>query len=228
MIRVLFGDNTAAISARLQEIEQGYDIVSRIDCRKEKIDSIINAVVSEGLFAEKKLVVLENADKILTKSEAQISQHFKGIESQISDIVLIKSSAPKSPQFAGIKVIAESFLLPKYFFMFLDSIIPGNAEKTLHYYSNIPESVDGEMIFYSIVKRVWQMIGLASSNPAPAFLGVSPWQQARVAQQAKKWDFQKLLKFYKELFQLEKDIKTSNDALPIKHRLDILLATGLN
>lgn len=228
MIRVLFGDNIPALFSRLQEIEKNYDTVKRIDCRRESTETIINGIVSDGLFAEKKLVILENADKINSKSEAEIAKYIKEIEDQMCDLILIKSTSPRSTVFAGIKTNAEGFMLPKFFFLFLDSLFPGNPQKVLQYYSNIPDSVDEQMIFYSVVKRVWQMLALVESESVPTFLGISPFQQARILQQSKKWTYQKLFKFYKELFSIEKDIKTSNTVISVRHRLDILLSTGLN
>lgn len=229
MIQVLCGDNTQAILKRLLEIEKKYDSVVRIDCKKENTDTIINFAISGGLFADKKAVILENADKITLQKEKQMEDFFKLNESSLCDIVLIKSIALKSPLFAGIKVVVESFFLPKYFFMFLDSLFPGNAKKAFEYYSNIPETVDSQLVFYSMVKRVWQMIGLSEGMQENiSFLGVSGWQSDRLIQQAKKWSLDDLLHFYGLLFEVEKDLKTSGDVLSLDRRLDILVASGLN
>lgn len=230
MIRILIGDNTQAISNRIQKIESEYEKVTRIDCKKEGLNVIFEAVVSEGLFSEKRLVVLQNADSLGVKKEKEFEAFFDRQKNNLCDMAVLSSGIKKEPIFKNLKPMIESYVLPQFYFAFLDSLIPGNAKTALNLLSKIPEDVDRQQLFYSIVKRVWQLTALVSTQDQTrlGFLGMSPWQIGKVRAQAAKWDQKKLIHFYHSLFVIEKDLKSSNLALPIAGRLDILLSSELN
>lgn len=230
MIRILIGDNSQAILNRIQNIESEYEKVTRIDCKKEGVDKIFESLVSEGLFSEKRLVIFQNADSLGVKKEKEVEQFLDKQKSNICDVVVLSDGTKKTPIFSNLKPIMESYMLPKFYFAFLDSLVPGNAKIALDLFSKIPDDVDRQQLFYSVVKRVWQLTALVSTQDPSrlAFLGMSPWQIGKVRTQAAKWDQVRLLHFYNSLFTIEKDLKSSNLALPISGRLDILLSSELN
>lgn len=230
MIRVLIGDNTQAISNRVQTIESEFEKITRIDCKKEGLNIIFETLVSGGLFSEKRLAVLRNADSLGVKKEREVEQFLDKQKLNICDVIVLSDGIKKTPIFSNLKPVIESYMLPKFYFAFLDALVPGNAKTALDLFSKIPEDVDRQQLFYSIVKRVWQLTAIVSAQDPSrlAFLGMSPWQIGKVRTQAAKWDQERLVHFYNSLFVIEKDLKSSNLVLPIARRLDILLSSELN
>jgi len=101
MIRILIGDNSQAISNRVQNIESEYEKVTRIDCKKEGVDKIFESLVSEGLFSEKRLVIFQNADSLGVKKEKEVEQFLDKQKSNICDVVVL-SDERKKPLFLAI------------------------------------------------------------------------------------------------------------------------------
>ncbi len=96
-------------------------------------------MVSGGLFSEKRLAVLRNADSLGVKKEREVEQFLDKQKLNICDVIVLSDGIKKTPIFSNLKPVIESYMLPKFYFAFLDALVPGNAKTALDLFSKIPE-----------------------------------------------------------------------------------------
>jgi len=74
-----------------------------------------------------------------------------------------------------------------------------------------------------LVYRLSQLIVLKDLGPTE--IKLSGWQKQKLLVQANKFSLKKLVKLYKIMLKIDKDIKTGNSLMDLKWHLGLLTAT---
>jgi len=230
MITLIYGDDTDKSREKLNEILENKTPITRVNFEKVTFEELINAFESQDLFEQKRTVVFENIknnslfDKILDKLLS-----FKN--NSLVDIVLWSDEAMDTKFLVKLKdVKAYPFLLPKFLFPFLDTLLPNQGKKSVELLAKVRESMADELIFFMIVKRIRTLLLLKAGNSTDfdETSRMQSWQLSKMSGQLNAWNEKKLISFYEKLFSLETGMKTSTLPLTLGQHLDILLLSDLN
>lgn len=225
MIVIIHGDDTVASRKKLEEYSKNTDITFD---HKSSVDDIIDAVSSQSLFDAKKTVIVEQFAP-LAKDKSFLA--FLQTVEKKPDISLIFWEDEKAP-ITFLKKFPSStnflFELPKLFFAFLDGAYPGNGVQESKLLKKMPPNFSDVQIFYALVKRVRLLLMLKSDGKKfDELLKMSPWQERKLVEQARRWKSSQLISFYSQLFEVEKSLKTSSLPLSLINHIDILLINAL-
>lgn len=232
MIILLHGDNIKEIYTSVDQFVPPSIIPTRLDAKKSSTEELVQSLSSQSLFEEKRAVIIEkliasrkNKDKLLTSRLNEA----KG--SKVLTVILIEELPLTPKQLSEIPhTKAYPFLLPKYFYSFLDNMSPKKKKEIVALYHKVAQTTAEELIFYSLIKRVRQLLYLLmpNSDQLEDIKSISPWQKSKLASQAKLWKLPHLVHFYNKLFEIELKMKQSELPLSLGRSLDILLLEELN
>lgn len=227
MIYIIHGDDIVKSKNRVYAITQGVKNISTFNAEKANPTEIISAFGSNDLFIDEKCVVIEKVLKLKKADLEKLLDILSNLD-KVTTVVLWHNTELSKIFLNKFKnVQSESFLLPKLFFTFLDDLTPKNLKKELTTLSKM-EGVEAEQLFYSLVKRVRQLMMVKAGGSFEEIIKMSPWQSQKLQAQARLWNDDQLLSFYKNLFDKEVKFKSSGLFLPLSKHLDILLTQELN
>lgn len=226
MIYILHGDDTVSSRRALSLITSQYGSVQIIDAEKAGTSDVSQAISTSDLFLEKKCVVIEKVLKLPKKEQESILK-LDTAKSAI-DLVLWHNTELSKVYISKFKnAKAESFVLPKLFFTFLDNLTPSNFKREFELRLKM-ENVEAEQIFYAMVKRIRQLLQIKLQIDSSEVSKMSPWQADKLKSQSRMWSSLELQTYYSKLFEIEKKIKSSGLFLPLKKHLDILLLSEVH
>lgn len=227
MIYIIHGDDTVKSKNKVFALTQNKKNVEVFNAEKANAIEIFSSFGSSDLFIDEKCIVIEKVLKLKKADLEKLLDLLKQIDK--STTVVLWHNTELSKLFLGKfkNTQNELFLLPKLFFTFLDELTPKNLKKEIDTLHKM-EGVEGEQLFYSLVKRVRQLMMVKSGGNFEEIVKMSPWQSQKITRQASVWSEDQLLKVYKNLFSIEVKFKSSGLFLPISKHLDILLAQELN
>lgn len=211
MITLLHGDYIEASRnelVRLKERASGKEI-RELDGRTIEMSSLTQSLESTSMFGGETLVIIERLFGKLGRQTKKIESLGKIISEAASTIDVIlwedKEVGKTVVKYLGESVNIRLFTLPVYIFQLLDGLKPNNAEALLTLYEQMKFTDAPELIFSMLVKRVRQLLLVASGGQPD---GLAPWQAARLTTQAKSFTMEKLLSMYEQLHVSEVRIKT--------------------
>ncbi|QQS43628.1 hypothetical protein IPM65_05780 [Candidatus Roizmanbacteria bacterium] len=227
MLTIIAGEDTIRSREKLQELKEQYkqkgysiDLVAIADIP----DLLKNADGVTNLFGQESVYITENAS---SKYKGRAKTPYKDAVQQIaksSVIHLIDWEEGKSSyDLATIKKIATTFYEAKpekTIFELLDACYPGNLEDFLRSLEIVNASQDMGFI-YALLCRHVRKLYLASEGIIDT--KTPPWQRGRISFQAKKWDTQKLMKFYEGLARIDTSMKTNTTPYDLKKSVELLV-----
>ena len=224
MIKIFTGDDQAVSRSKFSSCIRIYKESNyfTINITSENLPSLIQVDQDKGLFNQGTIYYGEN---LLSKKKT------KEIINKISDenrnltLILwdegdnrfIKKSIPKAE-------IIESRQQVNIF-KFLDSITPGNLKGTCTLFKSLNVTVDINIIFFMLFKRIREL--LLIDNREYQNDSLAPWQTAKLLSQKQKWNIDKLLSFYDGLYKIEVRNKTSDSYYSLSQALEILFSLYL-
>lgn len=227
MIYIIHGDDIVKSKNRVFMLTQGLKNVSTFNAEKANPIEILSSFGSTDLFVDEKCIVIE---KVLKLKKADLEQllHLLSKLEKTATVVLWHNTELSKIFLGKFKNTQnESFLLPKLFFTFLDELTPKNLIKELNTLQKM-EGVEAEQLFYSLAKRVRQLMMVKAGGNFEEVVKMSPWQSKNLQRQASLWENAQLLSLYKNLFEKEVKFKSSGLYLPLSKHLDIALIQELN
>lgn len=227
MIYLLHGDDIVASRKRMTEVSSQFKNIIYLDSEKISNADLIQALSTNDMFGNEKCVVVEKVLKLKKQELEKLLELLENIPSSTSVILWHNTELSKVFLAKFKKVKSESFILPKLFFTFLDNLTPKNFRTELDTLSKM-QNVEGEQIFYSMVKRIRQLHAIKLEIPSEEIEKMSPWQKDKLKIQCSKFKTTELKNLYEELFKLEVKLKSGGLMLPLKKHLDILLISAVN
>lgn len=225
MITVLYGENSTDSRNKFVALRQDYvakdfeiiELTSEILPELEKwlFDTQLLFAPKRAFFGQNLLIKKEHREVLKKYDKPSVEAHFVIWEESIDD---------KTAKYAFTTAQLIPFKFPQNIFQLLDGLYPGNKETSLSLLSSVSASVDENIIYFMLVKRVRELLLLKENQEIPKLAG---WQKTRLVNQANKWPLEKLCNFYDALYRIEVLNKTSGTAYPLKKALDILFIYSL-
>ncbi len=225
MIYLLHGDDTAASRKYLTDLVEGLTVTT-LDGKSLTIPTLEEAISSGGLFGEAKAVVVEG----LFGKNAKKKDFVAFLNNQNVSIILVLWEEKKllKTSFASLKnAIVRDFLLPSYYFQFLDNFAPNNKKSSFVLYQKLLSNYAAEQLFFSLLKRVRLLAILASGSSTSELSKMSPWQMNNLQKQVRMWKKDSLLRVYEALKQTEIKLKTGKLPVSLSKHLDIVILSEL-
>lgn len=223
---ILHGDDIVTSRKVLnQEISQAKDKDSeivRLNGKKLTLNELQQALESKSLFFSERLTVIENLlSSPLGKEKTSIISYLK--KNFFANLILFEEKEIK--KISGFKkATIQLFKLPPTIFQFLDSLTPGNGERSLTLLNICLRQSSAEMVFYMLARQVKFLI-MAVDLGRKGLVGLHPFQQEKIARQAKKFTFSQLLFLHRKLLQIDWEQKTGRASMPLSSQLDLLIAS---
>ena len=205
-ISLIHGDNSPAAYEKYRKIidgskSKGFEIISISDIHK---------IVSQSLFEDKTVFVLENAKKIKLADWKWLAKNAPKYNSNL--LIYYDGNSPAAllkqlPKNATI----ERFDLPKILFSFLDSF-------SLKVFNDLVKIEPVELVFHLLARRLRDLYWV---KVAPETLEMQDWQKSKLINQANKYTLEKLKEIINELTEI--DIKSKTSDVDLKSSLDILI-----
>ncbi len=222
---ILHGENVILSRQKLEEIINDFKgEIIRLEGHQINLTQLKQAAESQSLFDEDRLVLVEN---IFFRRPSQEKENLIRYLKEIRPKGLIvweaktidgRTLAP----FKGVKT--EKFELTRQIFKFLDSLIPHNLQKSLHWLHQCLKQDLPEMIFYMLIRQV-RLLLMAKDLGAKGLIRMAPWQQNKLLHQAEKFELQKLLWLHQTLLKIDYEQKTGRAVMPLASQLDLLIAS---
>ncbi len=224
MIILFHGDDIAASRKALQEEiekQKGNEVI-RLDGKKLSANELIPCFESQSLFAEKKVIVIENfLDRGITKEKQTHLTYFLKFASTFSillwedrkiDKLLVKKYLTDAKE--------QAYVFPVLLFRFLDSIGVSNSSQLVKSFHILLATQDAELIFALLLRLVRQLI-LASDMGRDAIGKLPGWQAEKYLRQANRWSTTGLILIYRQLLTIDVKIKTGQTPYNLSELLDL-------
>lgn len=230
MLYVLTGDNTVSSRNKLTELISGQANVVRIDGKKSSIADIEMALGSDLLFADQKLIVIEQFGKV-KPADKLIEFVSRFDKDKNTDVILwdeVEISAKISNSLKSAKI--SNFSFPKVYFAFLDGLSPKDSARTLDLLHQVLKTYASEQVLYSTIKRIRQLLIVKSGNyhEFDEFKEMQSWQIGKLKKQSEMWSEEQLKNAFVSFADLDEKLKTSALTMDLSAHLDILLLSDLN
>jgi len=227
MLTYLHGDDTFSSRHKLNLLLK--DFLRRnpqgktLKIEKEGFNLVtVKALIKNiSLFEEKRLFLLEEPRKFTPTQRKEILQllcHSSGTEIIAWD----SQSTRLGREFKKYSSQFQEFHFPqpKTMFKFLEAIHPGNQRIFLPLFQRLIEKQPLELVFYFLKKHCHNLIVVsAQKNSFPS------WQRQRLFAQLKRFPLKEIIRFYRQLIDLEYANKTGRLEVDLELPLVNLLAT---
>ncbi len=220
-IIVLHGDDERKIYGRLQKFVDVARIRSWEVVNIEDTALFRENISSASLFGGERFFILKDASKLVKKDFEWIRKNEPNLSGNLiiyNEGYIAKKILDSLPKDAKV----EEFKLPKLIFNFLETLIPGNSQKSLKLLHQIIERDAPEMVFMLIVRQFrdlyWAKVD-ADSMPYP------DWRILKLKSQSSKFSGDLLKGIINKLAEIDIEVKTSK--AEIVSSLDLLMVKQL-
>ncbi|OGM13614.1 hypothetical protein A3A76_03140 [Candidatus Woesebacteria bacterium RIFCSPLOWO2_01_FULL_39_23] len=217
-IILIHGDNTIESYTRLQTLlgkakDKGWEI-EKIDNKNQNVKE---ALVSQGLFNTKRLVLVESSS-LINKDDVIWVKKNKDLEERMlliySDSPITKTVLNSFPE--GSKV--EEFKLPVYIWRLLDSFYPGNSLNILKLLHSSVSNMPIEFIFSLLAKLMRDFYWVKLE---PSSIPYQDWRVSKLKNQASKFSVKKITEIISKLAKI--DVKVKKSEAELLPSLDLLI-----
>ena len=211
MITLLHGDYVEASRLELTSIiTKAVGKETRtLDGKKLDETILIQAMESSSLFGSNVLVIIENLFTPLGRKTKQIKKFTKILDNNTERIDCVcwepKELSKETLSCFQTKIVIKVFSIPKLIFTFLDAIKMNNSKTPLSLVDELFATSAPELVWSMMITRMRQLIQI-QSGVTPAKL--QAWQVSRLTNQARSFTMDKLLKSYKNMFDMEYALKS--------------------
>lgn len=224
----LHGDNQSALRQELESIlKKHHDFeVLKLEGKNLNLGDIKQALESQSLFQEKRLVIIENL------FGRKVGQEIENYLTQVGDanLVLVEGKKVKPPEGFTVKEFKENPLI----FKFLENLKPQNLPESENQDKNyslillcqLLKSEETEYIFSMLVRQIRLLIlSLANdSNLVKDYSRLLPFVRSKLKRQAALFSFQNLKEIYQKLLTIDYENKTGGSVFPLDESLELLIA----
>ncbi|HWA51889.1 MAG TPA: hypothetical protein VG895_02460 [Patescibacteria group bacterium] len=216
-ISLIHGEDTTKAYKKFSELlsqskKRGFEIIKIKNTRE---------VVSQTLFEDKTVFVLEKPNKVYIKDWKWLKENANKYNSNLLIFfegnagVVITKNLPKEAK-------VEMFELPKNIFLFLDALYPGNSRIALKLFNDTIKTEPTELVFHLMARQLrdlyWAQIG-KDEMPLPS------WRIEKLSRQAGKFRLENLRRTINKLSDI--DIKAKTTEADLKTLLDLFIIEEL-
>lgn len=222
MKQLLHGENIvesrkylSLLTTRAQK--EGKEIVV-LDGTKVLLSEIRNALESDSLLCNNRLLILENLLSARKSKEQEKIIDYLSEAKFDNDLVLWEAKEFKKNPLDGM--ITQVFKINQNIFPFLESLRPGNEKQMLDLLMKTKKQEEPEMIFFMLIRQFRLLLITKSGGSSP----LPDWQKKKLMTQVRHFTKEHLAHGYQELLEIDFGQKTSKDPYPLSSRLDLFVA----
>ncbi len=193
--------------------------VIRLEGKGLELEKLRQALEERSLLGTEKLVILENFFK---SSPDSVVNYLK--KAQSPNLIIWESKEISKSKINQFKTKSQLFKLPPIIFNFLDSLLPGNSRRSLSLLKKAVAQSSAESVFYMLARQVRYLI-IANQLGKKGLAGLHPFQQQKIATQAKKFELGQLLTLHRQLLYIDWQQKTGQAPMDLTAQLDLLVAS---
>lgn len=225
MISLLHGEDFVASRKDLWRIKSEFTgEVVEIDGKTATKEQLVVVLGTPSLFGEKRLVVIENflASKDIGKETFDKDSHW--------DLVLwegkkltVSQVADWQKRLASVRVL--EFKVDPAIFKFVEAVRPGNGKQAISLLRECLRSEAIEVVYVMLVRQIRLLLltGSKAKIGPEDFQKLSPWQRARLSTQAARFSQDQLQRFYKQLLEIDFQIKSGQEVADLATSIELLL-----
>ena len=225
MIRFIHGDNQLESRNRLSELvnEAGSKEIVRL--REVNLTSVKQALESSSLFAEERLVVIENL--VASGVNKDVLDYLKKAQYQ-SDLLLWEGKKVDARKLGWIKKVGklDEYSYPKVLFKLVEVVGIANKKEVLELFNETAKRMPVELLYFMLVRQL-RLLLLISHNGVDAAIketaSLQSWMIGKFKAQASSIGQERLKKLYKQILYIDYQQKSGQASLSLKQTLDIWL-----
>lgn len=219
---IIHGENTLGSRNFLnQKIQSETSVknvqVVRLEGKTIKIDDVVRANESGGLFGNSQLIVLENfLVRPKSKEKSTIESY---LETQIDQNIILWEAKKLTISQLGLlkKSQIQEFKNNPLIFSLLDSLGEAPAKPTRILQEIIQTDSPGS-VFFMLCRQIRLLLQLDDPEAK-----TPPWQKNKLITQRKKIGDSRLLKSHTKLLSIDENLKTGKSALDLTAELELLI-----
>ncbi|MGB9911111.1 MAG: hypothetical protein ACPLKP_00725 [Microgenomates group bacterium] len=220
---ILHGENTTLSRQFLTSRVKSFSgEVIYLEGKNLALENLLQALESQSLLKNDKLVVLENFFSSPRNKEKNLI--IKYLIKEKPENLIIWEGKKISPQtlapfsFAQIRI----FELPKIIFQFLESLSPETKNQALLLFHRCLKKEKPELIFYFLHRHVKDLI-IAKDLGEEGLKEYESWKRKKLIAQARKFDLKKLINFYSQLLVIDYLQKSGRAIYSLDYYLDLVI-----
>ena len=228
MLTLIHGEDTVASRKQLSEEKEkgtGQDLIT-LEGVKLQYNDIILATQSSSLFANTRIVVIENLlFGGLSKAKIEIINYLTSKECRVDIILWEKTEITKvviTKYFSSAKVF--SFKFPTSLFKFLDIIGTTTSSQLLVSFHGALKNSNTELTF-ALLLRLFRNLIIVKDLGNLAIEELPSWQLNKFISQSRYFTFEGLISSYRKLLSIDFKIKNSQTPYNLSQLLDIFFVT---
>lgn len=219
-ITLIHGEDTNSSYKRFMHI---IDVIKKrgwsVNYLTDKTITLEEFLRSSSLFSENDLYVIEGVSKLSKKDLEWIAKNGSDYKNNFL-IYETKNVDKRIEKALGNKIKVEKFDLPKTIFVFLDSLIPGNAKKSLQLFHELIKNEAVELVMAMICSLYRDLYWVSVS---PQTMKLPSWRAQKLKKQSDAYTKDELVKIIDNLAKIDIEVKTSVSNL--QKELDLFIAS---
>lgn len=219
---ILHGENQALSRSQLRELVASQKNVQFFN-QKSSFEQIFNFLESKSLFGEIPIFVFENFFSRTKSKEKEKIIIFLKSKTDLN-VIFWESKKIDGRSLASFKDYQiKEFPLPWSIYKFLDSLNPKNPKLGLMFLHEALKKSPPELILFMLGKHLGDLI-ISADLGEKGLEAKAPWQKAKLVAQAKLFGVERLKVLYRNLLEIEYNLKSGLSSLPLSSSLDLWLA----
>lgn len=226
MITIVHGSDSAKSRNYYIEEKQKIENPIVIPAKSITFDYLFQTLEGNQLFSQTKNIFIEN---FFSEIESTTTEFKKIIEyiNKKKDLDIFfwdEKELSKSQLFAIKNSKPVIFNYPQVLFSFLDGIAPGN-KRMIELLSELKQNVELEIIFYMITRQFRFLLALSEGGnlQIDEVKRLAPWQVSKFKKQLGFFSREKLLRAYKNIYDIDYKSKFGLLPYPLGTAIDIFL-----
>ncbi|NCN58817.1 hypothetical protein COW99_03440 [Candidatus Roizmanbacteria bacterium CG22_combo_CG10-13_8_21_14_all_38_20] len=226
MIRFIHGDNQLESRNRLSELIQEAGNKEVVKLREVNLTTIKQALESSSLFAEERVVVVENI--ISGRVDKNVLDYLKkGLFE--SDLFIWEGKKMDARKLGWVKKKGrlEEYSYPKVLFKLVEVVGAVSKGEVLELFNETTSRMPVELVYFMLVRQL-RLLLLISHNGVDAAIketaSLQSWMIGKFKAQASSIGQERLKKLYKQILYIDYQQKSGQANLSLKQTLDIWLS----
>lgn len=226
MITFIHGDNQMESRNKLGELIQNAESKEIVKLREVNLTTIKQALESSSLFAEERLVVVENI--ISGRVDKNVLDYLKNGLFE-SDLLIWEGKKVDARKLGWIKKngIMYEYSYPKILFKLLEQIGIISGKEVVGLFNQTVDRVPVELTYFMIVRQFRLLLLVthdATSTNIKETERLQSWMVGKLKGQGNSIGGDNLKKLYKQLLYIDYQQKSGQANLNLKQTLDIWLS----
>ena len=222
MITIVCGEDNSSsrlfYADKIKEFkERGFNIEN---IAPEELKNLKDGHSDKTLFGSTTVYSIENLHKAYTRRKKELNDLLNQLSGS-KDLSLITWEDSISKRDLGVtaRVNIREFRPEKNIFKLLESCYPGNLKDFVYTLNKVRSKSNDFFVFIMLSRHIKKLLLYQLDVRDP---NLAPWQESKIYNQQKFWNYQKLLDFYNSLILLDVLIKKGKTPFNVFNYIETL------